>query len=105
MISHISKAFPLVPGGQEHNGIWLTVSHSAPTPQVPWHGSRHRERMHARVGEQSESARHSGRHPVYGSPCRPGSHSHDAPAPLTRQMAPGPHGLGTHGSFGGFTVI
>lgn len=78
----MTNAFPLVPEGHEHNGIWLTVSHSASMPQVPLQGLRQRDRIHARVGEQSESARHSGRQPKYGSPRRPGSHSHDAAAPL-----------------------
>lgn len=38
--SHLTNAFPLVPGGHEQIGIWLTVSHSAPEPQVPSQGSR-----------------------------------------------------------------
>lgn len=62
--SHLTNAFPLVPGGHEQIGIWLTVSHSAPTPHVPSQGSRQRDRIHAREVGQSESARHSGRHPV-----------------------------------------
>lgn len=70
-------------------------------PHVPWQGSRQCERMHAREGGQSASDRHSGRHPEYGSPLRPGSHSQEAPLPLARQIAPGPHGDGLHGSFGG----
>lgn len=78
----------------------MTVSQSAPTPHVPWQGSRQWERMQAFVGEQSESATHSGRHPVSGLPRRPGSHSQETPVPLARQNAPGPHGDGTQGSLG-----
>lgn len=102
--SHFSKAFPLVPSGHEQSGIWFTVSHSAPVPQVPWHGSRQWDLIQARFGEQSESATHSGLQPVYGSPCRFASHSQDALAPRDRQIAPGPHGDGLHGSFGIFAV-
>lgn len=85
---------PLVPGGHEHKGIWLTVSQSAPIPQVPWQGSRQCERIQAFEGEQSESATHSGRHPVYGSPRKPGSHSQVAPTSFVLQKAPGPQGDG-----------
>lgn len=63
-ISHLTNEFPLVPGGHEQRGIWLTVSHSAPMPQAASQGSRQRDRIHAREVGQSESARHSGRHPV-----------------------------------------
>lgn len=71
---------------------------------MPWQGSRQWERIQALLGEQSESATHSGRQPVFGSPRRPGSHSQEAPVPFTRHKAPGPHGDGTQASFGGLAV-
>lgn len=79
--SHLSKAFPLVPSGQEQSGTWFIVSHSAPMPQVPWQGSRQCDLIQARLGEQSESAIHSGLQPVYGSPRRFASHSQEALVP------------------------
>ena len=59
-----TKALPLIPTGHLQMGIWLTTSHIALSPHVPWHGFLHLFLKHAWVFWQSELRTHSGRHPV-----------------------------------------
>lgn len=62
------NAFPVVPEGQLHIGVWFITLHKLFCPQVPGQGSTHLFRMHALSVEQSALNTHSGRHPRYGSP-------------------------------------
>lgn len=91
---HATKAFPLVPGGQEQMGIWLVVKHWAFCPQVPMHGSIHLLRTHALLKTHSSFPTHSGLQPMYGSPVNSLWHVQIP----SRQFALGPHGDGLHKS-------
>lgn len=61
---HWTKAFPSIPSGQRHIGIWLMTSHRAFWAHVPGHGLTHLLLRQAFSLEQSELRTHSGRHPV-----------------------------------------
>lgn len=59
-----TNASPVVWGGHEQVGMWLTTSHLASWPQIPGHGSTHRWFIQALFGEQSVFIVHSGRQPT-----------------------------------------
>lgn len=59
-----TKAFPDMPAGQLHMGMWLIVWHCAFCPQVPMHGSMHLFLIHALSRAQSVFITHSGRQPL-----------------------------------------
>lgn len=93
-----TRGLPLYPGKHEHDGAWLETWHSALSPQVPGHGSRHLLLTHARSRGQSVLRTHSGLHPVYGSPWYSGKHTQE-PAPFrSLHTAFAPHGDGLQGS-------
>lgn len=68
------KAFPCMPSGHLHIGMWLYTSQIAFVPQVPGHGSLHLLWIHALFLGQSLFNTHSGLHPKYGSPWNSGLH-------------------------------
>lgn len=45
---HLVKGSPVRPDGQLQIGLWFIISHRAPTPHVPGHGSAHLNLLHAR---------------------------------------------------------
>lgn len=79
------------PGGQEHRGRWRITWHTASSAQVPGHGSTHLWPRQVRWRGQSPGMTHSGRHPRYGSPSRPGLHVHTAAPPTSRHSVLSPH--------------
>lgn len=90
----------MYPGIQEHEGAWLTTTHSAFIPHVPGQGSTHLLFVHALLLSQSELVTHSGLHPTYGSP-KYSFKQVQEPAPfLSLQIAFGPQGEGLQGSLG-----
>jgi len=90
------NAFPEVPGGQLHIGVWFITLHKLFCPHVPGQGSTHLFRMHALSVEQSVLSTHSGRQPTYGSPKYSGK---QIQMPLLH-WAFGPQGDLLHGSVG-----
>lgn len=60
---HSTKAFPFIPSGHLHIGMWLKTSQIAFEPQVPGQGSLHLFLIQALSLEHSELRTHSGRHP------------------------------------------
>ena len=75
--------------------MWLMTEQEADRPQVPGHGSTHREEEQASVLAQSELRTHSGRQPCRGSPSSPGGQEQEHSPPWTVAMAPGPQELGS----------
>lgn len=88
------KAFPCIPSGHLHIGMWLYTSQIAFWPHVPGQGSLHLFCIHALFFAQSLFNTHSGLHPEYGSPWNSDLHLQ---IPL-KQSAFGPHGDGLQGS-------
>lgn len=60
---HAVNAFPDMPSGQLHMGVWFITTHSAFCPQTPVQGSKHLLRLQALSRGQSGFWTHSGRHP------------------------------------------
>lgn len=91
---HWINAFPLMPAGQLHVGMWLYTLHVACWPQTPGHGSLHLFLIQASCKGHSLFIVHSGRHIWYGSPWYSGKH---VQIPSVH-WALAPHGEGSHES-------
>jgi hypothetical protein len=101
---HLSKGFPINPGGQVQIGLCLSTTHWALIPQLPGHGSWHWVLIQAKLAGQSSCLTHSGLQPsvLKGSPCIPGKQEQRAckiPG-FTVQWVFLPQGEGLQGSVG-----
>ena len=61
---HLSKGFPINPGGQVQIGLCLSTTHWALIPQLPGHGSWHWVLIQAKLAGQSSCLTHSGLQPL-----------------------------------------
>ena len=62
--THLSKGFPINPGGQVQIGLCLSTTHWALIPQLPGHGSWHWVLIQAKLAGQSSCLTHSGLQPL-----------------------------------------